>query len=254
MARLRILTLNCWNVSPPYDGARRADPRRDRGARSRRDRAAGDHRPARRLRHGRGDPARPRLRAVFGAAFRWSEAGDNLPCHDDGDAFGNLIASRWPIERSDRPRCRESRPASAAAWSRRSSRRRPAGSRSSPRTSTGSCTTATSASVKQSRWPRWCGSGRARRPAADPQRRPERGAGRGGDPLPERPAVAGRWEHATCRTPGALAGDGGPGHTWDNANRFAAHCVRAQPADRLRVSSARRMRSGAASSSRRGWC
>jgi endonuclease/exonuclease/phosphatase family metal-dependent hydrolase len=37
----------------------------------------------------------------FGAAFRWSDCGDDLPCHAEGDAFGNLIASRLPIERSD---------------------------------------------------------------------------------------------------------------------------------------------------------
>src|SRR5262249_51220431 len=36
---------------------------------------------------------------VYGAAFRWDERGRVLPFDEDGDAFGNLIASRWPIRR-----------------------------------------------------------------------------------------------------------------------------------------------------------
>ncbi len=100
MAQLRILTLNCWNVSPPYEsrvaliragiaalapdviGLQEIIVRRDgfdMGAE---------------ILHDLG------YASVFGAAFRWNEDANNLPCEDDGDAFGNLIASRFPIEHS----------------------------------------------------------------------------------------------------------------------------------------------------------
>lgn len=97
---MRILTLNCWNISPPYperlalirDGIARLAPdvigmqeiivRRDGF-----DMAAEIVRDL-------------GYETAFGAAFRWSEAGGPLAHDADGDAFGNLIASRWPIERS----------------------------------------------------------------------------------------------------------------------------------------------------------
>ena len=161
MARLRILTLNCWNVSSPYEervaliragiaalapdviGLQEIIVRRDgfdMGAE---------------ILHDLG------YASVFGAAFRWNEAGNDLPCDGDGDAFGNLIASRWPIESSKLftlpgVEVGERRSVIAAR-----SRRRPDGCRSSPRTSPGSSSTASSASVKQLPWPRWRGNGRA---------------------------------------------------------------------------------------------
>lgn len=97
---MRVLTLNCWNVSPPYeervalirDGIERLAPdviglqevivRRDGF-----DMGAD-------LLSGLG------YATVFGAAFRWDENGDPLAFDAAGDAFGNLIASRWPVERS----------------------------------------------------------------------------------------------------------------------------------------------------------
>ena len=97
---MRILTLNCWNVSPPYDervaairaGIERLQPdvigmqeiivRRDGF-----DMGAD-------LTRGLG------YETVFGAAFRWGEAGGPLAPDAEGDAFGNLIASRHPVERS----------------------------------------------------------------------------------------------------------------------------------------------------------
>lgn len=97
---MRILTLNCWNISPPYtdrlalirDGIERLAPdligmqeiivRRDG------------------VDMGADILAELGYESAFGAAFRWSEAGGPLPHDAEGDAFGNLVASRWPIERS----------------------------------------------------------------------------------------------------------------------------------------------------------
>jgi len=97
---LRVLTLNCWNISAPYferrelirAGIRALDPdviglqeiivRRD-----------GFDQGAELL----GDLG---YAIAFGAAFRWSEEGSYLPHDAAGDAFGNLVASRWPIERA----------------------------------------------------------------------------------------------------------------------------------------------------------
>lgn len=97
---MRVLTLNCWNISPPYEervaairagiellapdviGMQEIIVRRDgfdMGAE---------------ILHDLG------YSTVFGAAFRWSEAGGPLAHDADGDAFGNLVASRHPIERS----------------------------------------------------------------------------------------------------------------------------------------------------------
>src|SRR5262245_47431189 len=98
MNRLRVLTLNCWNVSAPFAermalvraGIQSLQPdliglqaivvRRDgfdQGAVILED--LGYH-------------------SVYGAAFHWDERGMVLPFDQDGDAFGNLIASRWPIK------------------------------------------------------------------------------------------------------------------------------------------------------------
>jgi endonuclease/exonuclease/phosphatase family metal-dependent hydrolase len=97
---MRVLTLNCWNVSEPF-AARMALIRAGIAALQpdliglqeivvRRD---GFDQGARIL-DGLG------YHCVYGAAFRWSEAGTVLPHDGDGDAFGNLIAARWPIGRS----------------------------------------------------------------------------------------------------------------------------------------------------------
>lgn len=99
---MRVLTLNCWNISPPFEermaliraGIETLAPdlvalqeiivRRDGF-----DQAAiildglGYHR-------------------VFGAAIRWDHTGALLPLHDTAaaDAAGNVLAARWPIARS----------------------------------------------------------------------------------------------------------------------------------------------------------
>jgi endonuclease/exonuclease/phosphatase family metal-dependent hydrolase len=101
VARLRILTLNCWNVSPPYE--ERVALIRTGVATLAPDVIGLQEIIVRRDGFDMGAEILAGLgyATVFGAAFRWSDAGDDLPCHADGDAFGNLIASRFPIERSD---------------------------------------------------------------------------------------------------------------------------------------------------------
>jgi len=101
-ATLRVLTLNCWNINEPFAermalvraeiealqpdviGLQEIVTRRDgfdQGALILGD--LGFHR-------------------AFAAAFRWNDAGHVDDADADGDAFGNLIASRWPILRHER--------------------------------------------------------------------------------------------------------------------------------------------------------
>ena len=95
--RLRVATLNCWNIATPFDermalirasieaiqpdviGLQEIIVRRDGF-----DQAA-------RVLDGLG------YRWVFGAAFRWNALHALLPFDHDGDAFGNVVAARWPI-------------------------------------------------------------------------------------------------------------------------------------------------------------
>jgi len=97
---LRVLTLNCWNIAAPFD---------ERMALAREGIAAlepdvvglqeiivrqdGFDQSAMLL-------AGLGYECVFGAAFRWGEAGAFLPHDHEGDGFGNVVASRWPILRS----------------------------------------------------------------------------------------------------------------------------------------------------------
>jgi endonuclease/exonuclease/phosphatase family metal-dependent hydrolase len=97
MNRLRVLTLNCWNVSAPFDermaliraGVQALQP----------DVIGLQEIVVRRDGFDQGDLILRDLgyTSVYGAAFRWNDAGAVLPFDRDGDAFGNLIASRWPI-------------------------------------------------------------------------------------------------------------------------------------------------------------
>lgn len=101
---LRVLTLNCWNISSPFEermalireGIEKLQPdvvglqeiivRRDgfdQGAM---------------IFDGLG------YETIYGAAVRWTETEPLLPHHAEGDAFGNMIASRYPIAGSA---CRE---------------------------------------------------------------------------------------------------------------------------------------------------
>lgn len=96
-ATLRVLTLNAWNVSEPF-AERMAVARAGIAALApdviglqeiivRRD----GFDQAALLLDGLG------YEWVFAPAFRWDDLGRGVPVESDGDAFGNVIASRWPI-------------------------------------------------------------------------------------------------------------------------------------------------------------
>jgi endonuclease/exonuclease/phosphatase family metal-dependent hydrolase len=95
--RVRALTLNCWSVSEPL--VERMAVARAELERLSPDIAAFQEVVVRSdgfngadlLIDGAG------YSRVFGAAFRWSDDGAMLPHDREGGGFGNLIASRWPI-------------------------------------------------------------------------------------------------------------------------------------------------------------
>jgi endonuclease/exonuclease/phosphatase family metal-dependent hydrolase len=95
---LRVLTLNCWNVSGPFR-ERMALIRA--GIEALRPDVVGLQEII--VRRDGFDQTAVILdgldyERVFGPAFRWNEATRLLPLdHPGGDAFGNAIASRWPI-------------------------------------------------------------------------------------------------------------------------------------------------------------
>ncbi len=100
MGRLRVLTLNCWNVSAPLEA--RMAVARDEVAALAPDvialqeivvRADGFDQGALVL----GDAGWAR---VFGPAYCWDEAGGVRFDAGARAGFGNLIAARWPIRRS----------------------------------------------------------------------------------------------------------------------------------------------------------
>jgi endonuclease/exonuclease/phosphatase family metal-dependent hydrolase len=98
---LSVLTLNCWNVSPPFE---------ERLARTR----AGIERLQPDIiglqeivvRPDGFDQGEEILRGLgyewaFAPAFWWDDEGNLRPPRDDGVGFGNLIASRHPLLRSE---------------------------------------------------------------------------------------------------------------------------------------------------------
>jgi endonuclease/exonuclease/phosphatase family metal-dependent hydrolase len=98
---LRVLTLNCWNVAEPLD---------DRLALIRREvaRLAPDVIGLQEVivRRDGFDEAAILLdgldyHRVFGASFRWTDAGEYVGREADGDGFGNVVAARWPIADAD---------------------------------------------------------------------------------------------------------------------------------------------------------
>jgi endonuclease/exonuclease/phosphatase family metal-dependent hydrolase len=100
MGRLRVLTLNCWNVSAPFEA--RMAVARDQLAALAPDvialqeivvRADGFDQGALVL----GDDGWAR---VFGPAYCWDDAGSARFDAGARTGFGNLIATRWPIRRS----------------------------------------------------------------------------------------------------------------------------------------------------------
>ncbi|HXJ33430.1 MAG TPA: endonuclease/exonuclease/phosphatase family protein [Candidatus Eisenbacteria bacterium] len=99
---LRVLTLNCWNVSEPLD-ARMAIVRRG-VAELRPDVAAFQEVVVRRDGFDQGVLLLDGIgyARAFGPAFSWSDDGIMVPPHEHTRVgFGNLIASRWPILRSE---------------------------------------------------------------------------------------------------------------------------------------------------------
>jgi endonuclease/exonuclease/phosphatase family metal-dependent hydrolase len=96
---LRVLTLNCWNVSEPF--VARMSLIRAAIAALQPDLIGLQEIVVRRDGFDQGALILDGLgyERAYGAAFRWSDTGAVLPFYADGDAFGNLVASRWPIER-----------------------------------------------------------------------------------------------------------------------------------------------------------
>jgi endonuclease/exonuclease/phosphatase family metal-dependent hydrolase len=97
---LRVLTLNCWNVSEPYAG-RMALIRAGITA-LQPDLIGLQEIVVRRDGFDQGAQILDGLgyHCVYGPTFRWADHGAILPHDLDGDAFGNLLAARWPIRRS----------------------------------------------------------------------------------------------------------------------------------------------------------
>jgi len=97
---LRVLTINCWNVSEPML-SRMAIVRR--GLESLDVDIVGFQEMVVRcdgLDQGAMVVDGSGYFRVFGPAFRWNHDGAMLAHDDEGSAFGNLIASRWPIRGS----------------------------------------------------------------------------------------------------------------------------------------------------------
>lgn len=95
------MTLNCWNVSEPFE-ARMAIIRRGLEE-ARPDVVAFQEVIVRRDGFDQGGLLLPDggFSRVFGAAFSWGDDGTLVAPNGDGCGFGNLIASRWPIVRSE---------------------------------------------------------------------------------------------------------------------------------------------------------
>ena len=94
---VRVLTLNCWNISPPFD-------ERMALVRSEIEALAPDLIALQEIivRRDGFDQAAVVLdglgyHRVFGAAIRWDESGRLLPLDAHADGAGNVIAARWPI-------------------------------------------------------------------------------------------------------------------------------------------------------------
>ncbi len=97
---MRILTLNCWNVSEPFEERMALIRGEIQGLRP-------DLITLQEIvvRLGGLDQGSLILNGlgyshVFGARHRWDDSGAVLPHDQEGHGFGNLIASRWPIVRS----------------------------------------------------------------------------------------------------------------------------------------------------------
>ncbi len=94
---MRILTLNCWNVSAPFE--ERMSLIRAGIAELAPDLVGLQEIIVRRDGFDQGEMLLGGLGydLAYGPASRWNDAGELLPWDAEGDAIGNLIASRWPI-------------------------------------------------------------------------------------------------------------------------------------------------------------
>jgi len=97
---IRVLTLNCWNVSEPF--APRVALVRAEIERLRPDLVGLQEIVARRDGFDQAGMILDDLgyHRVFGAAHRWDESGTLSADHPGGDALGNVVASRWPVRLS----------------------------------------------------------------------------------------------------------------------------------------------------------
>lgn len=94
---LRVVTLNCWNVAEPLDA--RLALIRDEIARLAPDVVALQEIIVRRDGFDEAAAVLDGLgyQRVFGASFRWTPAGEWVDRTGEGDAFGNVVAARWPL-------------------------------------------------------------------------------------------------------------------------------------------------------------
>jgi endonuclease/exonuclease/phosphatase family metal-dependent hydrolase len=94
---LRVLTLNCWNVSEPLDT--RLALMRAEIAHLAPDVVALQEIVVRRDGFDQAAAILGGLgyHRVFGASFRWNDAGEYVDRDAEGDGFGNAVAARWPI-------------------------------------------------------------------------------------------------------------------------------------------------------------
>ncbi len=98
--RLRMVTLNCWNICEPFE--ERMAIIRDELESEGPDVVALQEVIVRRDGFDQGLLLLPdrSVARIFGAAFSWGDNGTMLS-HNDGSGFGNLVASRWPIVKSE---------------------------------------------------------------------------------------------------------------------------------------------------------
>jgi endonuclease/exonuclease/phosphatase family metal-dependent hydrolase len=97
--QLRVLTINCWNIEAPYEQRMRLLNRVIAACSP--DLVGFQEIVVRRNGFDQAATILADLgyRHAFGAAHRWTDTELFLPHDADGDGAGNLVASRWPLER-----------------------------------------------------------------------------------------------------------------------------------------------------------
>jgi len=99
--QLRVLTINCWNIEAPYEQRMRLLSRVV--AETAPDLVGFQEIVVRRNGFDQAATILADLgyQHAFGAAHRWTDTELFLPHDADGDGAGNVVASRWPIERAE---------------------------------------------------------------------------------------------------------------------------------------------------------